>query len=351
MKKGLLAFVAVLVFAAVVNAQPLDSVEVSLSRDVHQQWQLIEVNDIHFVTYPREPWVGIVNWEMRIKGSPPYTYTVDSVYNDEGKLHWLRFDVTFVTPVPYCTWITIDVTLWLDQQNSIFIDSVYWTSNGVRIGGDTKFDAPGQGFSVDNISASGMSTLWIQNPSDEVLLFRDVRLARNQPTSASASDLNTFSDWTDAVKDFTVAPSESYAVPLEDMAAGAFLYMTWDIYTPGDGVGADVLVGTANGVHEDQLGALPMNIEESGMLKDVKFLDVSANPGYSEIHYYLPKATHAKISVYTVSGELVTTLVDEEQCAGGHTLRWEGEGQPAGLYIARLSADGVSAAEKMIRVK
>ncbi len=348
MKKGLIALLTTLVLAGAVYAQ-VDSVEVSQSIDVHQGWP--RANDIHFVVYPNEPWVGILAWQMNIYGAPPYSYTVDSVYNDEGKLHWLRFDVTFDAVIPYCTTITIDVKLWLDQLNAIIIDSIYWTWNGQKINEETKFDFPGQGFSVDNISPDGLSTVWIRNQSDEVLVVKNVRFARNQPSSISPSELDQFDGWTDQIGSITVLPLSSYAVPLEGMQAGAFLYLAWDVFEPGAGVGADVFQGPSFGVHEDQLGAVPLNVKEYGVLDEVKFLDVNAYPGYSSIHYFLPKAANVNLSVYAVSGELVATLVNEEQSAGGHTLRWEGNGLPSGLYIARLSADGIQASEKMIRLK
>jgi len=348
MKKGLVALLAALVLTGAVYAQLEDTVEVAQSIKVHQCWEA--ANDIHFVVYPFEPWVGILDWQMKILGSPPYSYTVDSVYNPQGKLHWLRFDVTFAGIIPYCTWITIDVTLWLDQLNAVIIDSIYWTLNGDKLNEETKFDFPGQGFSVDNISPTGRSTVWFRNQSDEVLMIRSFRLALNQSGFLAPSQLDNFTGWTDKVDPFAVLPSASYAIPLKDMEPGAFLFMAWDIFRPGDGLWADEFVGSSVGVHEDQFGAEPLNIEEYGLLDEVKFLNVSVHPGYSSIHYYLPKATHANLSVYTVTGELVATLVNEEQSAGGHTVRWESDAS-AGLYFCRLSADGIEATEKMIRLK
>ncbi len=349
MKKFLVVLIAALVLTGTAYSQLIDSVEVSQSVEIHQGWE--QANDLHFVVYPNEPWVGILAWEMKIDGTPPYAYVVDSVYNDEGKLHWLRFDVTFDGIVPFCSKVLIDVKLWLDQANAIVIDSIYWTWNGEKINGDNRFDFPGVGFSVDNISLDGRSTVWIRNMSDEVLLMQNVRFARNQPESIEPSDLSTFADWTDRAESFTSLPSTAYSIPLEGMVPGAYLYLAWEVFSPGTGVGADVFLGPVSGVHEDQLGVLPLDVKEYGVINEVKFLDVNAFSGYSTIQYFIPKAANVNLSVYAVTGECVATLVNEEQSAGGHTLRWEGNGLPAGLYIARLSADGIQASEKMIRLK
>jgi len=57
-----------------------------------------------------------------------------------------------------------------------------------------------------------------------------------------------------------------------------------------------------------------------------------------------------------VSGRLMRTLADEARPAGTQTVAWDGidsEGQPAasGVYLVRLSADGVERSVKATLVK
>ncbi|OQY28531.1 MAG: hypothetical protein B6244_07230 [Candidatus Cloacimonetes bacterium 4572_55] len=68
------------------------------------------------------------------------------------------------------------------------------------------------------------------------------------------------------------------------------------------------------------------------------------NP-YTRIRYGLPTSSHAKLSVYSVTGQLVRVLTDEEQEAGYHTARWDGKNSlgshvSSGVYFYVLSVDG-----------
>ena len=57
-----------------------------------------------------------------------------------------------------------------------------------------------------------------------------------------------------------------------------------------------------------------------------------------------------------VSGRRVRVLVEGRQDAGTHQIQWDGRnsaGQPvaSGLYIGRLTADGISHTQKMTLVR
>ena len=61
------------------------------------------------------------------------------------------------------------------------------------------------------------------------------------------------------------------------------------------------------------------------------------------IRFDLPVGEHVNLMIYTVEGELVTTLADEPWPAGSHVVSWNGRdsgGQlvPSGTYFARFSA-------------
>ena len=79
------------------------------------------------------------------------------------------------------------------------------------------------------------------------------------------------------------------------------------------------------------------------------------NPS-TEIRFALPKATHVTLSVYTVSGELVTTLLDEAMSAGTFSITWNGRSSSgravsSGLYLYRIQASDFTAVRKMVLVK
>lgn len=71
------------------------------------------------------------------------------------------------------------------------------------------------------------------------------------------------------------------------------------------------------------------------------------------IAFDLPQASHATARVYSPSGALVRTLVDESIAAGRHQLAWQGidnDGQRVaqGVYVLRLEAGSSIATRKLV---
>jgi len=79
------------------------------------------------------------------------------------------------------------------------------------------------------------------------------------------------------------------------------------------------------------------------------------NPS-TEIAFSVPKQVHVTLAVYTISGELVTTLLDNEMAAGNYRVTWNGKTSggrdvSTGLYLYRIHAGDFSAVKKMVMVK
>jgi hypothetical protein len=84
----------------------------------------------------------------------------------------------------------------------------------------------------------------------------------------------------------------------------------------------------------------------------------SPNPFSSEtnIAYSLKQAGNVRLSVYTLSGRLVTDLVDGHVEPGAHRAVWDGRDRfgrdvSSGVYYYNLDAGGVSRAGKMILLR
>jgi len=74
------------------------------------------------------------------------------------------------------------------------------------------------------------------------------------------------------------------------------------------------------------------------------------------IAYQLPKNGKVRMDIYNLKGQHVTTLVDEVKVAGSHTAIWNGTDSSgssvaSGVYIYRLSFNGVSQSNKMLLMK
>ena len=73
------------------------------------------------------------------------------------------------------------------------------------------------------------------------------------------------------------------------------------------------------------------------------------------IPYQLATAMYVRLEVFNILGQRVATLVDGEQSAGFHTASWDatdaaGEAVGAGVYLYRLSGDGVQTTRSMLLI-
>ncbi len=76
----------------------------------------------------------------------------------------------------------------------------------------------------------------------------------------------------------------------------------------------------------------------------------------TRISFTLGTAGPVSLAIYTVRGELVTRLIDEQRAAGPHAVEWTGLDQrgrtcPSGLYFAQLRADGVVMTRRLALVR
>jgi uncharacterized delta-60 repeat protein len=74
------------------------------------------------------------------------------------------------------------------------------------------------------------------------------------------------------------------------------------------------------------------------------------NPA-TTIRFTLPLATQVNLSIYDISGRLVTSLVDGFREAGIHEATFNASRLPSGIYLARIEAAGFEAVRKLLLVK
>jgi hypothetical protein len=76
----------------------------------------------------------------------------------------------------------------------------------------------------------------------------------------------------------------------------------------------------------------------------------------TDISYSVRSGGRVRVEVYTLTGRLVRTLVDQSQAAGSHKVKWDGkdnDGRDAasGVYYYRVEADKDAEAGKMILLR
>lgn len=74
------------------------------------------------------------------------------------------------------------------------------------------------------------------------------------------------------------------------------------------------------------------------------------NPS-TTISYSVPRDAKVELQVYSVSGQLVSTLVNQHQSAGTYSVQFNGNELSSGLYIYQLRAGGMVVTRKMTLLK
>jgi hypothetical protein len=90
----------------------------------------------------------------------------------------------------------------------------------------------------------------------------------------------------------------------------------------------------------------------------VKIEDVWPNPANPRVSvaFDLSRSARVQVELVNLMGQRVALLSDEPRSAGHHIIEWDGRwrnGREAatGVYIVRISADGKSAARKIVFVR
>ncbi len=69
------------------------------------------------------------------------------------------------------------------------------------------------------------------------------------------------------------------------------------------------------------------------------------------INFFIEKASEVSLKVYNLHGNQVDVLVDEFCQAGTHSVHWNGQGLPSGIYFYTIEAQGQKTVRKMVLQK
>jgi hypothetical protein len=81
-----------------------------------------------------------------------------------------------------------------------------------------------------------------------------------------------------------------------------------------------------------------VDVDQQTVLRDAI---IGPNPvsSQTQIHYTLKENAHVIIETYTLSGQKMKTLLNENQFTGSHTVQYNASDLPAGIYIVKLYID------------
>jgi hypothetical protein len=71
----------------------------------------------------------------------------------------------------------------------------------------------------------------------------------------------------------------------------------------------------------------------------------------TNIIYGLPEHVNVLILVYDLSGKQVETLINEFQTPGYHSVNWNADNLPSGVYLIRMDSGDFTQIQKVVLVK
>ncbi len=111
----------------------------------------------------------------------------------------------------------------------------------------------------------------------------------------------------------------------------------------------DIIWRLEEGIFEAPAPRIANSLVPSGFQLDQNYPN-PFNPT-TVISFTLPEATHVKLEIYNVMGQLVSTVVDGYREAGSHTAIWSGSDAASGIYLYRLEAGEFVETKKMVLLK
>lgn len=122
-----------------------------------------------------------------------------------------------------------------------------------------------------------------------------------------------------------------------------------NIQAVGNVINADLIVGFAAGIDDDQNGILPNSITLEQNYPN------PFNPS-TTIDFSLSYGSEVTLEVYNVKGELTSKLISGPLSAGSHSIDWNGTDNggkvvASGIYFYRLASNGDTKSMKMLLLK
>jgi hypothetical protein len=131
-------------------------------------------------------------------------------------------------------------------------------------------------------------------------------------------------------------------------------------FTAGQDARMDVMVpqyrpNLLNAAIANEVGAdAPENSSVAPALRGgIQFRGAVPNPFRieSNVFFSLPSAQHVSLKVYSITGQHVRTLVDEQRPAGEQSVKFDARGLPAGMYFAVLRSGDTQLNKSVILVQ
>ena len=275
----------------------------------------------------------------------------------DGNIHHILFGSNGNTIVPLSVWhffwdLTADTTHW---SLITFIDGDVYYPVGINT------LVAGRAQMAQNPENGDLYVIWeqfIQEPGRFVLSTTGdtfaptkVVLARSRDNGVTWDTLITLAesdaDFNNHWLRFPVLSPRVMSVTEGGHTYDRVVWGVYEDYDPGfawQGQGVDSTVVMWVGITD-----IPVGVAEEGGVA-TPALRVTTRPGGAIFQYSLPAAARVSLEVYRADGRKVATLVQGEQSAGEHQVRWTAK-DASGVYLYRLTVDGKETTGKVLLVR
>ncbi len=183
-------------------------------------------------------------------------------------------------------------------------------------------------------------------------------IGRDHPVSDDDNDPAT--DWIDWLMPEDMSPGASgYEMFVAGEASYAFEILARTVLVSLDGGAAPPYVsdmpepGTVFRIVTTNPDITGLEDDVSEAPNEIYLLPNYPNPfnPRTNIWFALPRASHARVTVFNVLAQRVATLVDGHLAGGFHSVRFEADGLASGLYFYHLEFQGSRLSGKMLLMK
>lgn len=156
-----------------------------------------------------------------------------------------------------------------------------------------------------------------------------------------------------------MAYGQTYKMKQDVIASGASDAKNatqWIRGTVGQGIIGNTFNGTTNdaqGFWHTNMGLIGVEITKTGMPGDYELFQNFPNPfnPTTTIKFSVPNRSHVALKVFSMTGSLVKTLIDENYAAGEYSVVFSANEYPTGSYLYTLEAAGHLMTKRMILIK
>jgi len=142
---------------------------------------------------------------------------------------------------------------------------------------------------------------------------------------------------------------------------GNGLTYVWSVTSVQEGDSSTIYTGTCSyGVvkYKGEVVGVADSAPDLSLTGQVTLFQNYPNPlsQQTTIDYQIPSSGHVTLKIYNISGKLIKTLINKEQDAGYHKVRWDtkdelGQNVASGVYFYQLKLNGFKEIKKMALIR